>query len=75
LIGMPELAARTEDEFVAAAVGLANHRARLRRLRARLRGTMQRSPLMDGQRFARNLEAVYRAVWQTWCGAAREGGG
>ena len=26
------------------------------------------SPLMDGPRFARNVEAAYRDVWRRWCG-------
>ena len=28
---------------------------------------MQNSPLCDGQRFARNVEAVYRQQWRHWC--------
>ena len=29
-----------------------------------------KSPLMDGARFARNLEAAYREMWEAWCDAA-----
>ena len=28
---------------------------------------MQRSPLMDGQRFARHVEDAYRQMWRRWC--------
>jgi predicted O-linked N-acetylglucosamine transferase (SPINDLY family) len=28
---------------------------------------MEQSPLMDGLRFARNIEAVYRQMWWKWC--------
>jgi protein O-GlcNAc transferase len=32
-----------------------------------IRQRMQASPLMDGPRFARNVESAYRRMWQTWC--------
>jgi predicted O-linked N-acetylglucosamine transferase (SPINDLY family) len=47
---------------------LAGDLARLSGLRETLRGRMQRSPLMDAPRFARNVEAAYRTMWQRWCG-------
>jgi protein O-GlcNAc transferase len=72
ILGLPELATRTEDDFVASAIALANDSARQRSLRSTLRSMMKQSPLMDGQRFARNVEAVYRQTWQTWCDAARD---
>jgi predicted O-linked N-acetylglucosamine transferase (SPINDLY family) len=28
---------------------------------------MEASPLMDAQKFARNIEAAYRQIWHTWC--------
>jgi predicted O-linked N-acetylglucosamine transferase (SPINDLY family) len=28
---------------------------------------MQRSPLMDASRFARDIETAYRAMWERWC--------
>jgi predicted O-linked N-acetylglucosamine transferase (SPINDLY family) len=40
----------------------------LNQLRFGLRGCMEKSPLMDAPRFARNVEAVYRQIWREWCG-------
>jgi predicted O-linked N-acetylglucosamine transferase (SPINDLY family) len=31
-----------------------------------MRQRMQSSPLMDGPRFARNIEAIYRRIWLDW---------
>jgi len=28
---------------------------------------MSASPLMDGAKFAKRVEEVYREIWQTWC--------
>jgi predicted O-linked N-acetylglucosamine transferase (SPINDLY family) len=64
---LPELAARTPEEFVANAVRLAGNLSGLKELRAGLRQRMSASPLMDGPRFARNVEQVYRQIWRKWC--------
>jgi predicted O-linked N-acetylglucosamine transferase (SPINDLY family) len=66
-VGLPELIARDEDEYVAIAVTLANNLPRLAELRRTLRERMKASPLMDAPRFARNVEAAYRDVWRRWC--------
>jgi len=63
-LGLPELVARTPEQFVSIAAGLAEDIDRLSSLRAGLRARMERSPLMDGARFARNMEAAYRSVWR-----------
>ena len=36
-------------------------------VRGTLRERMRRSPLMDGRRFARNMEQAYRLMWRRWC--------
>lgn len=68
-LGLADLAAKSQDEFVRLAVGLAKDLPRLQELRSTLRGRMERSPLMDGPRFARNMEAAYRQMWRGWCEA------
>ncbi len=66
-LGLPELVATTEDEYVAIAAALAEDLDRLSELHATLRGRMEASPLMDAQRFARGMEAAYRSAWTDWC--------
>jgi predicted O-linked N-acetylglucosamine transferase (SPINDLY family) len=66
-LGLPEWIATTPEQFVAIAVAAAGDLARLGQLRATLRDRMRKSPLMDAPRFARNIEAAYRGMWQRWC--------
>ncbi|WP_418789244.1 hypothetical protein [Paraburkholderia pallida] len=70
-LGLPELAAHTDAAYVEIVVSLARDPARLATLRAGLRARMAASPLMDGARFARNMEAAYRLMWRDWCERAR----
>ena len=65
-LGLPELAARNDADYVAIVIALARDLPRLAALRAGLRERMQGSPLMDGARFARNVEAAYRNMWEAW---------
>ena len=67
IVGLPELVADTPQAYVAAAVQLAADPARIALLHQTLRGRVARSPLCDGPRAARELEALYRAMWNTWC--------
>ena len=69
-IGVPELVARSEEEYVRIAGELARNLPRLRELRSTLRGRMKESPLMDAPKFARNIEAAYRRMWRGWCETA-----
>jgi predicted O-linked N-acetylglucosamine transferase (SPINDLY family) len=66
-VGLPELAADAADQYVRIAVELADDRPRLAELRRTLRDRLQKSPLLDAPRFARNVEAAYRTIWQQWC--------
>ncbi|SAL74513.1 TPR domain-containing protein [Caballeronia peredens] len=66
-LGLAELAASSDAGFVATAVALATDLPRLRELRAGLRERMERSPLMDGARFARGMEQAIRTAWTDWC--------
>jgi predicted O-linked N-acetylglucosamine transferase (SPINDLY family) len=66
-IGLPELVAQSPQEYVNIAVQLAGDLGRLCQLRSTLRDRLRASALMDAPRFARNLEAVYRQMWRSWC--------
>ena len=66
-LGLPELIAHGEDEFVEIAAKLACDRPRLNLLRSTLRTRLEQSPLMDAPRFARAIESAYRQMWQRWC--------
>jgi predicted O-linked N-acetylglucosamine transferase (SPINDLY family) len=69
-LGLTELIAHNEEDFVRIAAELATDVPRLAKLRAELRQRMERSPLMDGKRFARGVEVAYRSMWRQWCAGA-----
>ncbi|HET7540000.1 MAG TPA: tetratricopeptide repeat protein [Polyangiaceae bacterium] len=69
-VGLPELIASTPEQYVRVASSLAGDLERLSELRQTLRQRVTRSPLMDGPRFARNLESIYRDVWRRFCARA-----
>jgi predicted O-linked N-acetylglucosamine transferase (SPINDLY family) len=66
-LGLPELVAFSEEEYVKIAANLAGGLPRLAELRRTLRARMEGSVLMDAARFARNIEGAYRAMWREWC--------
>jgi predicted O-linked N-acetylglucosamine transferase (SPINDLY family) len=66
-ISLPELIAKTSDEYIAIAVNLAGNLERLQSLRMRLRDMMEDSPLCKAKRFTSKLEICYRTMWETWC--------
>jgi predicted O-linked N-acetylglucosamine transferase (SPINDLY family) len=63
-LGLEELAGQDEAAYVRIAVALAEDRDRLAALRSTLRQRMADSPLCDGPRFARNLEAAFVKMWR-----------
>jgi predicted O-linked N-acetylglucosamine transferase (SPINDLY family) len=69
-VGLPELVARSEEQYVRIANELADNLPHLSQLRSTLRQRMEQSPLMDAPQFARDLEAAYRRMWHTWCETA-----
>jgi protein O-GlcNAc transferase len=66
-LGMEAVVAATPEAYVAAATRLAANLDVLARIRAGLRARMLASPLCDGRRYARQIEAAYRQMWRTWC--------
>lgn len=70
-IGLPELVARTPDEYIDIAVNLAKDLDTLQSLRERLRDIMLHSTLTDAKRFVLNLENFYRKIFEKWCKSTR----
>ncbi len=66
-IGLRELAADSDEQFVQRAVQLSADYAVLERLRAELRSRLLQSPLGDAAGFARDIEAAYRQMWEIFC--------
>jgi predicted O-linked N-acetylglucosamine transferase (SPINDLY family) len=62
-----ELVGLTHNEFVSLTLKLSGNLNRLAELRGTLRKRISASALMDGRRFARNVESAYRQIWRTWC--------
>jgi protein O-GlcNAc transferase len=68
-LDLAEFAAETDAGVVEAARAFAGDLPRLAELRQQLRPRLERSPLMNAPRFARNIEAIYRRLWQDYCRA------
>jgi predicted O-linked N-acetylglucosamine transferase (SPINDLY family) len=66
-VGMPELIASSTEDYVRIAAALASDVPRLSEIRNNLRQRMERSALMDGPAFARDIEAAFRKMWHEWC--------
>lgn len=64
--GIPELIAQAKEEYIKIAVDLAQDNEKLRMVRKGLRQRFAASPVMDQEKFARNMETAYRAMWTKW---------
>lgn len=65
-VGLQELIAQTIDDYISITVNLAQDNAKLRNLRRHLRERTASSPLMDQEKFTRNIESAYREMWNIW---------
>jgi predicted O-linked N-acetylglucosamine transferase (SPINDLY family) len=65
--GLGDWIAPDPDEYVRMAVAFAADRFGLGQLRASLRERLAASALFDAPRYARQLEAAWRGMWQQWC--------
>lgn len=65
-VGLPQLIATSPEEYVRIASSLARDVPELEAMRRALRERMQASPLMDGSRFARDIESAYQTIWNEW---------
>jgi protein O-GlcNAc transferase len=63
-LGLPDLVAHSEDEYVEIATRLAANVQALDALRQSLRLRLSESPLTDGARFTAHLEQAYLQMWQ-----------
>jgi len=66
-VGLQELIAKDEGDYIALAAKLASDHPRRAEIRASLRAKMSASPLCDGPGFARRFHATLRAMWKEWC--------
>jgi predicted O-linked N-acetylglucosamine transferase (SPINDLY family) len=67
MLGLDELIAPNEAEYVQKAIELANDLDRLDALRSGMRSRFEASPLRDEAGFTRELEDAYRNMWADWC--------
>jgi predicted O-linked N-acetylglucosamine transferase (SPINDLY family) len=66
-IGLVELIATSQEQYVRIATELADDLDRLAGVRSSLRDRLRSSPLMDAGQFARDVEGAYRQMWRSWC--------
>jgi predicted O-linked N-acetylglucosamine transferase (SPINDLY family) len=66
-VGLPELITQTVEQYAARAIEWAQELARLAQARSELRDRMRSSALMDGPRYAADVESAFRQMWKTWC--------
>ena len=62
-VGLPELACADTASYREMVLALAGDRGHRQQLREHLAGQATRSPLFDGTRFARDIEALYARMW------------
>jgi predicted O-linked N-acetylglucosamine transferase (SPINDLY family) len=69
-LGLGELIARSDEEYIEIVARLAGDLPKLAELRRGLRTRVADSPLVDARAFARHVEHAYRTMWQQWCRGA-----
>ena len=65
-VGLSDLASTSLSDYVETAVALAGNLDLLDALHRELRDRMKVSPVMDQERYIREMEECYRAVWNAW---------
>jgi predicted O-linked N-acetylglucosamine transferase (SPINDLY family) len=63
-VGLPELIARTSDEYEGLALELANDRKKLFLIKKRLMDNRLNYPLFDTTLFTKHIESAYRKMWE-----------
>jgi len=69
-MGLSELVAESDEQYLEIAAALATDRRRLGELQRGLRQRMRASPITDAAAFMRDLEGAYREAWRRACAAA-----
>ncbi len=65
-VGLSDLVASSDEQYVQLAADLAKDPERITNLRRTLRQRMEKSPLMDAPRYARDTETAFRDMWKRW---------
>jgi predicted O-linked N-acetylglucosamine transferase (SPINDLY family) len=65
-IGMPEFIAENKQDYVKKAKEFASDINALLDIRTNLRGRALKSPLFDGERFAKNFEDAIEWMWKKY---------
>ena len=65
-IGLSDLASTSLSDYVETAVALAGNLDLLDALHRELRDRMKASSVMDQERYIREMEECYRAIWNAW---------
>jgi predicted O-linked N-acetylglucosamine transferase (SPINDLY family) len=71
-LNLVELVAQKPDDFLPIIAKLTANLSQLSELRQGLRSRMYASALMNGARFASNVEQAYRTMWRRWCEVANQ---
>jgi predicted O-linked N-acetylglucosamine transferase (SPINDLY family) len=66
-VGLENLVARSEEQYVERAAELIRDQGRLAELRRELRPTLESSPIMNAPQFTRDFEAALEVAWCAWC--------
>jgi protein O-GlcNAc transferase len=65
-IGLPELVTTSLEDYEALALRLATDAPLLAAFKARLERNLPSTPLFNGDRFRRHIEAAFTTMWTTW---------
>lgn len=66
VVGLPELITDSLVAYERLALELAKNPEKLKQLRDKLQANLQTTPLYDTERYCRNLEQLYVAIWQRY---------
>ena len=66
-VGLPDLIARTPEQYLKIALYLAEVVSKTPDLRQEIRRALVSSPFMDEIGLVRDVENAYREMWHTWC--------